>query len=178
MILNLMNTKIQVLKTIQSQDEDGTVSLTTVVFKSLWCDVTRSTLKEYRENSGLEEDKENNTLTIMLDGGDWAGIWAQRMHTEGLVKLGFTEFPIRFFAPVILDWSGAKFSKSLYLKNDAYKDINSAFINYDNFIEYYGEKGMKKLWNEVKNWIEDPKKFFRNYSVDYFQMIMGENNNE
>ena len=59
MILNLMNTKIQVLKTIQSQDEDGTVSLATVVFKSLWCDVTRSTLKEYRENSGLEEDKEN-----------------------------------------------------------------------------------------------------------------------
>lgn len=59
MILNLMNTKIQVLKTIQTQDEDGTVSLSTVVLKSLWCDVTRSTLKEYRENSGLEEDKEN-----------------------------------------------------------------------------------------------------------------------
>ena len=57
----------------------------------------------------------------MLDGGDWSGIWAQRMHTEGLVRLGFKEFPIRFFAPVILDWSGAKFSKSLYLKNDAYK---------------------------------------------------------
>lgn len=126
----------------------------------------------------LEEDMENNTLTIMLDGGDWAGIWAQRMHTEGLIKLGFTEFPIRFFAPVILDWSGAKFSKSLYLKNDAYKDTNSAFINYDNFIEYYGEYGMDKLWNEVKSWIDEPKKFFRNYSVDYFQMVMEKNNNE
>ena len=126
----------------------------------------------------LEEDKKSNTLTIMLDGGDWSGIWAQRVHTEGLVKLGYTEFPIRFFAPVILDWSGAKFSKSLYLKNEAYKDINSAFINYDNFIEYYGEKGMDRLWNEVKSWIDDPKKFFRDYSVDYFQMIMEEKNHE
>lgn len=120
----------------------------------------------------LEEDKKNNTLTIMLDGGDWSGIWAQRMHTEGLVKLGYTDFPIRFFAPVILDWSGAKFSKSLYLKSDAYKDINSAFINYDNFINCYGEEGINKLWKEVKSWIEEPPKFFRNYSVDYFQMIM------
>ena len=126
----------------------------------------------------LEEDKKNNTLTIMLDGGDWSGIWAQRMHTEGLVRLGFNEFPIRFFAPVILDWSGAKFSKSLYLKNDAYKDINGAFINYDSFIKCYGDKGIDILWKEVNNWVEDPKKIFRNYSVDYFQMIMEENNNE
>ena len=92
----------------------------------------------------LKDDNDNNTLTIMLDGGDWSGIWAQRMHTEGLVKLGFKEFPIRFFAPVILDWSGAKFSKSLYLKNDAYNDINSAFINYNNFINIYGLNGIKK----------------------------------
>lgn len=93
----------------------------------------------------LEEDKKNNTLTIMLDGGDW---------------------------------SGAKFSKSLYLKNGAYKDINGAFINYDSFIKCYGDKGIDILWKEVNKWVEDPKKFFRNYSVDYFQMIMEENNNE
>lgn len=125
----------------------------------------------------LEDDKLNNTLTIMLDGGDWSGVWAQRMHIEGLVRLGYDEFPIRLFSPVILDWSGAKFSKSLYLKNDAYKDINSAFINYDNFINCYGIRGIKKLWNEVNSWFDEPRKFFRNYSVDYFQMIM-ENENE
>jgi len=122
----------------------------------------------------LKEDNENNTLTIMLDGGDWSGIWAQRMHTEGLVKLGFTEFPIRFFAPIILDWSGAKFSKSLYLKKEAYKDINEAFINYNNFINFYGIEGINKLWSEVKSWIDNPKKFFRNYTVEYFQDIMEE----
>lgn len=126
----------------------------------------------------LEEDKEKNTLTIMFDGGDWAGIWAQRMHTEGLVRLGFSKFPIRLFSPVILDWSGAKFSKSLYLKSDAYKNVNCAFINYDNFKAHYGEEGVMILWNEVQSWIDDPKKFFRNYSVDYFQNVMEENINE
>ena len=94
------------------------------------------------------------------------------MHVEGLIKLGFKQFPIRFFAPVILDWSGAKFSKSLYLKNDAYRNINSAFVNYNNFINFYGEKGMLRLWDEVQNWIDDPKKFFRNYSIDYFEDVM------
>lgn len=122
----------------------------------------------------VSEDKDNNTLSIMLDGGDWAGIWSQRIHTEGLVRLGLYEFPIRLYAPVILDWSGAKFSKSLYLASDAYKNINRAFINYDNFIDVYGYEGLEKLWNEVYSWVEEPKKFFRNYSVDYFDMIMKE----
>lgn len=126
----------------------------------------------------LNDDKNQNTLTIMLDGGDWSGVWAQRMHTEGLVKLGFKEFPIRLFAPVILDWSGAKFSKSLYLKENAYKDINNAFINYNNFINMYGKDGIKKLWNEVKSWIDEPKRFFRNYSIDYFQDVMEKKQHE
>ncbi len=123
----------------------------------------------------IEEDKINNTLTIMLDGGDWSGIWAQRIHTEGMVKLGYKEFPIRFFSPIILDWSGSKFSKSLYLKSDAYKNINSAFINYDNFIKKYDKKGIDILWKEVENWTLEPKKFFRNYSIEYFEQIMEEN---
>ena len=123
--------------------------------------------------SFVEEDKINNTLSIMLDGGDWGGIWAQRIHTEGMVRLGYTIFPIRFFAPIILDWSGAKFSKSLYLKSDAYKNINQAFINYDNFINTYGEIGIEKLWNEVSSWIVEPQKFFRDYSVDYFENVFG-----
>lgn len=123
--------------------------------------------------SFIEEDKINNTLTIMLDGGDWGGIWAQRIHTEGMIRLGYNEFPIRLFAPVILDWSGAKFSKSLYLKNDSYKNINQAFINYDNFLKIYGEIGIEKLWDEVFSWVKEPKKFFRDYSVEYFENVFG-----
>jgi len=119
-----------------------------------------------------DEDKQNNTLTIMLDGGDWGGTWSQRIHTEGMVRLGYNDFPIRLYAPVILDWSGAKFSKSLYLKENSYKDINQAFVNYDNFKRIYTEKGLFKLWQEVESWISEPKRFFRNYTVDYFMEVM------
>jgi SPP1 family predicted phage head-tail adaptor len=44
--------------------EDGTWSDKLVLYKELWCDVTRSTLKEYRENSGLEEGKENTIFLV------------------------------------------------------------------------------------------------------------------
>ena len=33
---------------------------------------------------------------------------------------------------------------------------------------------MKILWKEVASWLDEPKKFFRNYSVDYFQEVMEE----
>lgn len=120
----------------------------------------------------IEEDQKNNTLTIMLDGRDWSGVWDKRIHTEGMIKLGYTTFPIRLFSPMVLDWSGAKFSKSLYVKDDTYKNINRAFINYEQFIKTYGTNGFEKLWYEVESWIKEPKKFFRDYSIEYFQMIM------
>lgn len=58
MILNLVNTKIQIMQTITRKADDGTFDEETVKFKEIWCDVTRSTLKEYRENSGIEAGKE------------------------------------------------------------------------------------------------------------------------
>lgn len=121
-----------------------------------------------------KEDKINNTLTIMLDGSDWSGVWQQRVQVEGMVRLGYNEFPIRLFSPLILDWSGAKFSKSLYLEAGSYKNINDAFINYDNFAIKYGETGFKKLWNEIQTWISEPRRFFRHYSVEYFDLLFTE----
>ena len=48
----------------------------------------------------------------------------------------------------------------------------------EDFMDKYGEDGILKLWNEVYSWIESPKKFFRDYSVDYFEMVMEGENNE
>ena len=119
----------------------------------------------------IEEDKKNNTLSIMVDGNDWAGTWAQRIHIEGMIRLGYTEFVMRLFTPTILDWSGAKLSKSLYVKNGIYTYIHPAFLNYDDFIKYFDIKGLEILWNEVQNWVEEPKKFFRNYTIEYFYSL-------
>ena len=123
-----------------------------------------------------KEDQANNCLTVMLDGGDWSGTWSQRIHCEGLMKLAHSQVPIRLFAPMILDWSGAKLSKSLYITDTSYFANSVAFTNWKDFNSTYGIKGIEILWNEVKNWADSPKKFFRNYSVDYLEELLEASN--
>lgn len=117
----------------------------------------------------------DNVLPIMLDGGDWAGVWTNRIHIRGMNRLGYEEYPLRLYAPLLLDWSGAKFSKSLYEKNGTYDYLNrDGLDNYANFLEHYQEKGMEKLWLEVSSWLDEPRKYFRNYSMEYiFDLISG-----
>ena len=111
---------------------------------------------------------DDDILPIMLDGGDWAGVWTNRIHIRGLNRLGHIEGPLRLYAPLLLDWSGAKFSKSLYEEDGTYDYLsNKGFDHYANFLDRYHEDGLIKLWDEVSLWMEDPKKFFRNYSIDY-----------
>ncbi|MFC7443051.1 hypothetical protein [Laceyella putida] len=120
----------------------------------------------------IEEDQENETLSIMVDGGDWSGVWALRVHCEGLLELGYWKIATRIFAPVIVDWSGAKFSKSLYVRKGAYNYLPKGLIDFSAFLSTYGTEGFDKLWGEVQEWVKNPSKLFRNYSVDYFQLIL------
>lgn len=120
----------------------------------------------------LNDDIKNNTLSIMVDGNDWSGIWAQRIHTEGMVKLGYSDFIIRLFTPTLLDWSGGKLSKTLYLCNGEYNYLHNAFLNYDFFMKQFNYEGFIKLWEEVRTWVEHPPRFFRNYSVEYLSEVL------
>ena len=121
-----------------------------------------------------EQMQAENILIVMVDGGDWAGTWASSVFFVGTALLGYTplQMPIRFYAPVICDWSGAKFSKSLYVKSGSYQYLPEALVNYDIFRTTYGDKGLQKLWKEVQAWVSDPRKFFRNYSMDYFDLVL------
>ncbi len=111
-------------------------------------------------------------FTVMMDGGDWGGAWALRIHGEVLATLGYKEMATRFFAPIIMDWSGAKFSKSVYLKKGTILD--KRFCDYEEFLKAYGIKGLSLLWNEVREWIKNPNKFFRNYSIDFIKLILSQ----
>ncbi len=35
-----------------------------------------------------------------------------------------------------------------------------------------GAKGLVSLWSTAQEWVNDPKKLFRDYSVDYFVKIL------
>jgi hypothetical protein len=62
-----------------------------------------------RDSQGIE--------TVVLNGGDWAGVWMQRVYFDGLHQLGCCglSVPFNIFTPQILDDSGAKLSKTIYL---------------------------------------------------------------
>lgn len=124
----------------------------------------------------LETDKLNNTLSVIVDGGDWSGMWPLRVYMEPLLKLGITDVPSIIYTPTILDWSGSKLSKRMYVGNSAYREyLKEGLINYSEFYNQYGEIGFQRLYNEINKWVLEPKKFIRDYTIEYIDAIL---NNE
>lgn len=120
----------------------------------------------------IEKGKQDNSYGIMVDGGDWGGLWPLRIHVESLMKLGYSELSGRIFTPTITDWAGTKLSKRLYVGDKAFSELQEGIINYSKFYDSYGEQGFEKLWNETNKWIASPDKFFRDYSVDYLDLVL------
>lgn len=124
----------------------------------------------------LERNRKNNELNVIVDGGDWSGMWPLRIYMESLIKLGVDESPSVIYTPTILDWSGSKLSKRMYVGNTAYREyLKEGLINYSEFYNQYGEEGYNNYYNEVNSWIKSPKKFIRDYTIDYVDAIL---NNE
>ena len=142
-----------------SQDEDNLIDFNTSI---------RNVIKEARF---IEEAKGSNAMNLMVDGGDWTGMAFQVMQSLGLLGYQISDLPVRIFTPIIEDWSGAKFSKSVYVKEGTYKHVPLEFLDYKKFKETFGIHGLETVLNESRKWIEDPKKLFRNYSVDYLRKV-------
>lgn len=135
---------------------------------------TNTPLRDVAKGATLiEESEARDELVVMVDGSDWGGVWNMQIFCAGITRLGydFERLPFRFFAPVIVDWSGAKFSKTLYLSSDAYQKLPPGLTNFREFIRTYGSEGFDVLWGEVLSWSQDPKRLFRSYSVDYLMDI-------
>lgn len=118
----------------------------------------------------LDDSEEN--MHIMCDATDWAGLWDRKIHVESLIRLGYKTLPSRIFTPLILDWSGAKLSKSLYINDNNYNEKYESILSFNSFYNQYGEKGLVVLWREVLDWISEPRKFFRNYSIEYLYNLL------
>lgn len=129
-------------------------------------------LRDLLKGVAILDDSEEK-MHIMCDATDWGGLWDRKIHVEGLMRLGYKTLPERIFTPLILDWSGAKFSKSLYINDKTYKERYESILSFDRFYDQYGERGLIILWQEVLDWVSDPRKFFRNYSIDYLYRLLG-----
>ncbi|KDR70140.1 hypothetical protein GALMADRAFT_103276 [Galerina marginata CBS 339.88] len=107
---------------------------------------------------------------IHVTGDDYSGyyqeqlLWRNIRHEEGLVIV---------YAPLIVDWSGAKLSKSLYVKSGAYqylKDDNKDYIISYEIFKKQG-KDLEVIFDEVMDWVKHPFKLFRSYSIAYIDAL-------
>ena len=126
-------------------------------------------IRDITKGALMQEYYHRQMLGVMYYGGDWGGAWTHHVHCKALQQLGY-HIPIRLFAPLILDWSGGKLSKSIYRGNSDY--AVDALENYECFVKYYGDQGLSIVFNEVCNWLSSSKKFFRNYSLDYILSLL------
>ena len=110
---------------------------------------------------------------LRVTGSDYAGYYQEQLLYKSASRIGISahKLPTIVYAPLVVDWSGAKLSKSLYVQENAYKDLPPYLVNYNEFKNLLGIKGVKKMFNEVSSWVEEPHKLFRNYSVYYFMEL-------
>lgn len=107
---------------------------------------------------------------IRITGGDYAGFYQEELLYKIAAKLGYNAnmLPMILYCPQVLDWSGAKLSKSLYVKEGAYSDLPKYVINYSFFKDNFGTTGLDIIFDETMLWLKEPYRLFRNYSVYYF----------
>ncbi|CDO72590.1 hypothetical protein BN946_scf184985.g9 [Trametes cinnabarina] len=120
-------------------------------------------------------------IHMRLTGMDYAGSYQEQLLHRQLFRLKYIaepplrdiiDFPIVFYAPLITDWSGAKLSKSLYVKAGAYEYLEQHGKTY--LLEYKrmvkDGKDRKILFDMVRKWVERPAKLFRTYSIEYVHL--------
>ena len=122
-------------------------------------------------------DNQDETLDyewLRITGSDYAGFYQEQLlyKTTDLLGYSVSKLPMILYAPLVTDWSGAKLSKSLYVKEGAYSYLPSYMINYENLRKEMGIVGLTKLYTEVHSWLEEPYKLFRNYSIYYFMEVL------
>lgn len=170
---------------IKKKSRDGSLTLTSTCFEhgehqlvlavnnNAFVDMNTPLRNVIKEALFIQEAKAKKGLDLMVDGGDWVHM-ATYVVNEGLSRLGYSynDMPARLFTPIIEDWSGAKFSKSVYVAKGTYDYLPQSFLNLVEFKEQYGDKGVTTLWNEVNSWTSDPKKLFRNYSSEYIAQLL------
>ena len=117
------------------------------------------------------EDQEHNYQIMRITGSDYAGFYQEELlyKPASIIKFPIEKLPAILYTPLVLDWSGAKLSKSLYVREGAYSDLPSYLINYEYMKNIFGIEGLYIINNITNDWIENPYLLFRNYSIYYFK---------
>jgi hypothetical protein len=108
---------------------------------------------------------------IRVTGQDYAGYYQEQLLWRHMSDSESS--PIIFYAPLILDWSGAKVSKSLYVDEGGYDYLISQGLEYClSFEKFQAErKDLAIVFKEVDSWVDEPYKLFRSYSLEHIHTL-------
>ncbi|KAJ4017439.1 hypothetical protein NW761_014980 [Fusarium oxysporum] len=137
-----------------------------------------------RSMSHLLDTRAHN---VRITGADYAGMYQEMFLYRPLAAwsaatgLAVGRTPHILYAPLIVDWSGAKLSKALYVREGGYEAMKlfgtdglCSFARLKSWFGGNGSEGLRRIWEEVQRWLEDPRKLFRTFSLEYLQMVIME----
>lgn len=116
-----------------------------------------------------------DACSISIDGPDWGGAWFAHVIAPSLALLGVpvNAWPVSIFTPMVLDRTGGKLSKSLYVKyGSEYADLPPAFLDLDELLDTCGEDALETLWREAVRWAAEPRRLHRSYTVDHLAALI------
>ncbi|KAF8805182.1 hypothetical protein BYT27DRAFT_7192894 [Phlegmacium glaucopus] len=113
-----------------------------------------------------------NLLRAMVFASDESSDYSG-YYQEQLLWRHIPQSPIIIYAPQILDWSGVKISKSLYVCEGGYDYLRLQGLEYClSFKKFQAEgKDLDVLFKEVDSWVDNPSKLFRSYSLKYIHAL-------
>lgn len=119
--------------------------------------------------------------SVSIDGADWGGAWHAHVLAPALAAFGIpvAEWPVSIFTPLVLDCSGGKLSKSLYVRyGAAYADLPEAFLDLDILLNQHGDDALSALWAEITRWAAEPRRLHRAYTVDHLADLIRSSTND
>lgn len=119
---------------------------------------------------------------VRVTGADYAGMYQEVFLHRPLAAwsaatgLAPGRTPHILYAPLVVDWSGAKLSKSLYVREGGYEMMRvlgtDGLCSYAQMRGQFGDVGLRRIWEEVGRWMRDPRRLFRAWSVEYLAGVV------
>ncbi len=115
-----------------------------------------------------------DACSVSVDGADWGGAWHAHVLAPALAALGIppAHWPVSIFTPLVVDRTGGKLSKTLYVTHGAYADLPDLFLNLDTLLDTHGDTVLDVLWTEVTRWAREPRRLHRTYTTDYLHDLL------
>jgi hypothetical protein len=125
-------------------------------------------LRDITKCAEFADWRKAGTLVVMVDGNDWGGSWISEIVVRALAHMDedLRQLPVRLFAPLITDNTGAKLSKSIYVASGAYHDMPKWVSDISMLSTDALDPNLERLWRIVDGWTAESRTFFRNYSID------------